>query len=495
MKRFLTVLTVASLVSISASADEFFELEKYDEAPLVQDFTFESIQSTETTNSGDVDGAVSTVESGYSKLGSKLVAEGTNAVFGMPDALWMLVSNFPVHLEFGISLVGGAFQQGARNGNYLIRGPAYPEPKFELTLGLEFTRLVIAVYCDVGTSFNTKMDDTKALEGFGFAPGLVLNTGFKALYRVDRQGHLAGGLFAGYYQHLTNVRDERYHDLLGRGFLVGGIVRWKPVKLIAVNAKLGAGPEWMRTKSPEGETIKGVGVVVMASVGISFSWHNKYKEGSYPEALKTLAKGTAQKIKESKEAKQALEQAASQTAQHVEKEASGTVQHKEKTVEEESAAKSDSPSSTQLESASKPAPSDQQKDKPQSFQKAMLAAVNNERAKVGIPPLKWNYQLEAVAVIHAQDMVDHPPLFGHVGSDGSRVDKRANQQNYHFQNVGENVAQGHQSIEQVMVSWMNSPGHRVNILRPVFTEIGVARINDTWVQVFGSPMSEAVPNS
>ncbi|MGL5944276.1 MAG: CAP domain-containing protein [Waterburya sp.] len=58
---------------------------------------------------------------------------------------------------------------------------------------------------------------------------------------------------------------------------------------------------------------------------------------------------------------------------------------------------------------------------------------------------------------------------------------------YQYSNLGENVAQGQTTPTDVLDSWMNSSGHRENILNPNFTEIGVGYENNYWTQVFGRP--------
>jgi uncharacterized protein YkwD len=82
----------------------------------------------------------------------------------------------------------------------------------------------------------------------------------------------------------------------------------------------------------------------------------------------------------------------------------------------------------------------------------------------------------------------------HTGSDGSTADERVSRAGYRFLGTGENVAAGHTKIAQVMKDWMNSDGHRGNILGD-FTEIGGARVRgddgvDYWTIEFGKPVPE-----
>lgn len=111
----------------------------------------------------------------------------------------------------------------------------------------------------------------------------------------------------------------------------------------------------------------------------------------------------------------------------------------------------------------------------------MLAAVNNERRKAGLPDLKLNAKLVAAAQGHSGWQSVHG--MGHSGENGSDPSKRCQDQGYGP--CAENVALGQQSTPEVMVSWMNSQGHRDNILNVQYTEMGSVRVGDAWTQNFG----------
>ena len=119
----------------------------------------------------------------------------------------------------------------------------------------------------------------------------------------------------------------------------------------------------------------------------------------------------------------------------------------------------------------------------------ILTRVNEERAAEGVAPLTRNAALDAAAAAHATDMTDNM-FFTHTGSDGSTAADRVSAQGYTWSTVGENIAYGMSDADGVMNLWMNSPGHRSNILNPAFTEIGIA-VDDRgvpyWVQVFAAP--------
>jgi uncharacterized protein YkwD len=126
----------------------------------------------------------------------------------------------------------------------------------------------------------------------------------------------------------------------------------------------------------------------------------------------------------------------------------------------------------------------------------LLAAHNRERAKEKLGPLKLSEKLTRAAAAHARDMAKHQTL-EHKGSDGSNVADRVKRQRYVFVKVGENIANGQQTVDEVMTTWMNSPGHRANILAD-YTEMGAAHAEDDqgdiyWCVDFGLPMPRLNP--
>ncbi|MDJ0619725.1 MAG: CAP domain-containing protein [Calothrix sp. MO_192.B10] len=112
--------------------------------------------------------------------------------------------------------------------------------------------------------------------------------------------------------------------------------------------------------------------------------------------------------------------------------------------------------------------------------------TNRVRAKYRLRPLRFNCRLYRAAQRHTVDMVKRNKI-SHTGSDGSSVGVRVKRSGYKFSAVAENVAKGQRTPSQVVKSWMNSPGHRRNILNPRYTEIGVGYANRYWTQVFARP--------
>jgi uncharacterized protein YkwD len=121
----------------------------------------------------------------------------------------------------------------------------------------------------------------------------------------------------------------------------------------------------------------------------------------------------------------------------------------------------------------------------------LLILVNVERERADAPPLVLNEQLMTAAQGHALDMATNGRL-SHAGSDGSTMRSRIDATQYDWSNIGENVAFGQPTATAVMTAWMDSPGHRRNILNPAFTELGighaVAADRPYWVQTFGRPL-------
>ncbi|MEU6076693.1 CAP domain-containing protein [Micromonospora sp. NPDC047074] len=115
--------------------------------------------------------------------------------------------------------------------------------------------------------------------------------------------------------------------------------------------------------------------------------------------------------------------------------------------------------------------------------------VNAERAKAGCGALSIDDKLTTAAQRHSQDQADHRNM-SHTGSDGSNPGTRLDRVGYAWRTYGENVAWNQQTPAAVMDAWMNSSGHRANIVNCAFTEIGVGVASSNgpyWTQVFAAP--------
>ncbi len=117
-----------------------------------------------------------------------------------------------------------------------------------------------------------------------------------------------------------------------------------------------------------------------------------------------------------------------------------------------------------------------------------IALINDERVRAGIEPLQVKAALTAAALSHAQDMAD-TDYFAHASADGRTPQERAAEHGYTSYRA-ENIARGQHSPDAVVDSWMNSEGHRRNLLNPDLDEIGLGvaeRVEGgpVWVAKFG----------
>jgi len=111
--------------------------------------------------------------------------------------------------------------------------------------------------------------------------------------------------------------------------------------------------------------------------------------------------------------------------------------------------------------------------------------TNIERESRGVPPLQWDDILGSAARAHCEDMVRND-FFSHTGSDGSTLGERITRAGFVWSMVAENIAGGQRTPEEVVRSWMDSPGHRSNILNPALTHLGVGFSSNMWTQKFGT---------
>ncbi|WP_350278645.1 CAP domain-containing protein [Kribbella sp. HUAS MG21] len=124
----------------------------------------------------------------------------------------------------------------------------------------------------------------------------------------------------------------------------------------------------------------------------------------------------------------------------------------------------------------------------------MLTLTNQERAKAGCGPLRTNKALTTAAEAHAADMVAQH-YFAHDSLDGRSPFDRMKAAGFTGGAMAENIAVGYSSAAAVVEGWMNSDGHRKNILNCEYTMIGIGYDsgvvkpewgNGSWVQNFGA---------
>jgi uncharacterized protein YkwD len=118
---------------------------------------------------------------------------------------------------------------------------------------------------------------------------------------------------------------------------------------------------------------------------------------------------------------------------------------------------------------------------------SVLRLMNAYRAVNGLDPLTIDSRLDNVATARIDDMVERA-YWAHVAPDGSKPFPLFPKYGYYYRSVGENLAKGFETAEVLVASWMESPGHRANILNPVFQNVGIAIID-------GEPNRRAVGKS
>lgn len=125
----------------------------------------------------------------------------------------------------------------------------------------------------------------------------------------------------------------------------------------------------------------------------------------------------------------------------------------------------------------------------QNYAQRVLDLVNIERRKAGVKPLVLSDELMRAAAVRSQEITQ---VFSHTRPDGTKFSSLVSR---HGRRIGENIAGGYQTPEDVVDGWMHSEGHRKNILHPDFTELGVgytyeenSQYKHYWVQIFRRPM-------
>lgn len=121
-----------------------------------------------------------------------------------------------------------------------------------------------------------------------------------------------------------------------------------------------------------------------------------------------------------------------------------------------------------------------------TYARQVIELVNEERAKAGLSPVTEIPEVSAAAEVRAQEIARN---FSHTRPNGTNYDTVLSQSGVSYRGSGENIAYGQQSAAAVMSGWMNSQGHRANILNGSFTGIGVACYENAngvkyWVQLF-----------
>lgn len=120
------------------------------------------------------------------------------------------------------------------------------------------------------------------------------------------------------------------------------------------------------------------------------------------------------------------------------------------------------------------------------FANQVVNLVNEERARAGLRPLTVQSGVAGAAQVRAKEI---ERSFSHTRPDGSSFNTALTAAGVNFRGAGENIAYGQNSPQKVMEGWMNSSGHRANILNASYTSIGVGHYRsasgvDYWTQLF-----------
>lgn len=120
-----------------------------------------------------------------------------------------------------------------------------------------------------------------------------------------------------------------------------------------------------------------------------------------------------------------------------------------------------------------------------NYEKEVVRLVNDIRVQNGLKPLTEDWELSRVARIKSQDMKDNN-YFSHTSPIYGTPFQMIRNFGISYRSAGENIARGQATPQAVVNAWMNSSGHRANILNPSYTRIGVGYVANGkyWTQMF-----------
>lgn len=123
--------------------------------------------------------------------------------------------------------------------------------------------------------------------------------------------------------------------------------------------------------------------------------------------------------------------------------------------------------------------------------RSFAGMLNEVRAVNGAAPVTYNGLLYSAAKGHADDMFANN-YFSHVSQDGRRLRDRVDATGYQWRRIGENIGRGQNDEEEILIAWVNSPGHQANNIHPDFEEFGLAKAGSGsqqyWVLVLADPL-------
>ncbi len=120
-----------------------------------------------------------------------------------------------------------------------------------------------------------------------------------------------------------------------------------------------------------------------------------------------------------------------------------------------------------------------------SYETEVVRLVNEARAENGLQPLTASAEISRVARVKSQDMADNG-YFSHTSPTYGTPFQMLTTFGITYKTAGENIAYGQRTPQEVVTGWLNSPGHRANILNASFTQIGVGYVaaGNYWTQLF-----------
>ncbi|MCF3943639.1 CAP domain-containing protein [Oceanobacillus alkalisoli] len=201
------------------------------------------------------------------------------------------------------------------------------------------------------------------------------------------------------------------------------------------------------------------------------------------EAEKAPAKEAEQRKEEVKQPEQKQEQPVEKKEEVSKPQEKAPVQAEPETPEAPAAAPQPQPE--QPQQAQQPAEEAGQQSELSEFEAEVVELTNAERAKQGLAPLQIDTELSKVARDKSKDMATNGYFDHNSPVHGSPFDMMKSY-GINYSTAGENIAKGQRSPEEVVNGWMNSPGHRANIMNGNFTHIGVGFVEqgNHWTQMF-----------
>lgn len=244
----------------------------------------------------------------------------------------------------------------------------------------------------------------------------------------------------------------------------------------AVNVRKGPSTDYEKIGGlSKGEQIQVTGIADTGWYQIQYNGEEAYVASSYLMDEASYQAMIAEEEAAALAAQQAAEQAAAEQAAAEQAAA-------EQAAQQQAAAEQ----AAQQQAAAEQAAAQQQAQG--DYRAQVVALMNQERANAGIGGVSQNAALDAVAQLRAQEIVQS---FSHTRPDGSSCFTALDQSGVGYMTAGENIAAGYGTPAEVMNGWMNSEGHRANILNGSFGQVGIGFYSDPntpygtyWVQVF-----------